>query len=255
MFDMGLGVELCWPYQPRQKGSVENLVGWVKSSFFKQRRFLDMDDLLAQLHEWLQDANFVRASRATGETPGARLHADQARLRPLRVSSDEFALQFAASVGPTAEVAFEGGRYAMSPEAIGLPATLSVYKDRVRIVAGRHRADHPRLKRCGAISCLPEHRSEHLAAVSGRRGKRYLQRQHLLDFGPLAEAFLSEVVHRRPGTWYRDVETLHRLLQEHGDSVLLAAVERALLAGVYGAEYVVTFVEGRAEMPRTEVTV
>lgn len=33
--DLGLGVELCWPYSPEQKGSVENLVGWVKGSFFK----------------------------------------------------------------------------------------------------------------------------------------------------------------------------------------------------------------------------
>jgi transposase len=33
--DLGLGVELCWPHSPEQKGSVENLVGWVKGSFFK----------------------------------------------------------------------------------------------------------------------------------------------------------------------------------------------------------------------------
>ena len=39
------GVELCWPQRPQQKGSVENLVGWVKGSFFKQRRFLDDEDL------------------------------------------------------------------------------------------------------------------------------------------------------------------------------------------------------------------
>ncbi len=32
---------------PKQKGSVENLVGWVKGSFFKQRRFLDREDLRA----------------------------------------------------------------------------------------------------------------------------------------------------------------------------------------------------------------
>lgn len=32
---MGLGVDLCWPARPNQKGSVENLVGWVKGSFFK----------------------------------------------------------------------------------------------------------------------------------------------------------------------------------------------------------------------------
>jgi len=45
MLDLGLGVELCWPRSPEQKGSVENLVGWVKGSFFKQRRFVDDDDL------------------------------------------------------------------------------------------------------------------------------------------------------------------------------------------------------------------
>jgi transposase len=50
--DLGLGVEVCWPYRPQEKGSVENLVGWVKGSFFKQRRFLDREDLERQLAEW-----------------------------------------------------------------------------------------------------------------------------------------------------------------------------------------------------------
>ena len=30
-------VEVCWPYRANQKGSVENLVGWMKGSFFKLR--------------------------------------------------------------------------------------------------------------------------------------------------------------------------------------------------------------------------
>jgi len=54
--DLGLGVEVCWPYRPQEKGSVENLVGWVKGSFFKQRRFLDRADLEQQLREWLTDS-------------------------------------------------------------------------------------------------------------------------------------------------------------------------------------------------------
>jgi transposase len=43
--DYGFGVELCWPRRANQKGSVENLVGWVKGSFFKVRRFHDRADL------------------------------------------------------------------------------------------------------------------------------------------------------------------------------------------------------------------
>src|SRR4029453_10082962 len=43
--DLGLGIEVCWPASPQQKGSIENLVGWVKGSFFKQRRFVDDADV------------------------------------------------------------------------------------------------------------------------------------------------------------------------------------------------------------------
>jgi transposase len=55
--DLGLGIEVCWPASPQQKGSVENLVRWVKGSFFKQRRFLDDADLQTQLAEWHREVN------------------------------------------------------------------------------------------------------------------------------------------------------------------------------------------------------
>jgi transposase len=64
--DLGLGIEVCWPSRPEQKGSVENLIGWVKGSFFKQRRFLDDADLRTQLAEWRTEVSMQRPSRATG---------------------------------------------------------------------------------------------------------------------------------------------------------------------------------------------
>ncbi|MDE0027024.1 MAG: hypothetical protein OXP69_21640 [Spirochaetaceae bacterium] len=36
--ELGFTAEVCWPRRANQKGSIENLVGWVKGSFFKQRR-------------------------------------------------------------------------------------------------------------------------------------------------------------------------------------------------------------------------
>jgi len=58
--DYGFGVELCWPRRANQKGSVENLVGWVKGSFFKVRRFHDREDLEQQLVAWLEEVNTQR---------------------------------------------------------------------------------------------------------------------------------------------------------------------------------------------------
>jgi hypothetical protein len=100
----GLGIELCWPASPEQKGSIENLVGWVKGSFFKQRRFLDDADLLLQLAERHTEVNTQRPSRATGVMPAVRLEEERPRLRPLKIAPADLALRVPVVVGPTAEV-------------------------------------------------------------------------------------------------------------------------------------------------------
>ena len=240
VLDLGLGVEVCWPYSPEQKGSVENLVGWVKGSFFKQRRFLDEEDLRQQLAGWLREVNRERPCRATRVVPAARLAEERTRLRALRVAPGDLALRVPIFVGPTGYVVLESRSYSMPPEALGIPGTLHLFRDRVRIVAGRYEAVHPRLADSG-VSTLPEHRAKRVAAVSGKRAKRYMQREHLVGLGGAALTYLTELVHRRPRVWIRDVDELHGLLERHGDDALRAAFERGLADGVFGYEYVAHF--------------
>jgi transposase len=144
MLEIGIGVELCWPHSPEQKGSVENLVGFVKSSFFKVRRFQDEEDLEQQLVAWHREVNEERPCRATGVIPVVRLSEEALRLRPLKVRPEDLALRIPVYVGPTGTVLHDGHPYSMPPEAISMPATLYLYADRVRIVAGRYEAIHPR---------------------------------------------------------------------------------------------------------------
>ncbi len=247
--DLGLGIELCWPYRPEQKGAVENLVGWVKGSFFKQRRFLDEEDLVHQLAEWLEEGNLRRPSRATGVVPAERWAEERPRLRPLKVTPADLALRIPVYVGPTGVVTHEGHDYSMPADAIGIAGTLFLYRETVRIVAGRFEATHRRLFEPGARSTLPEHRAQHVAAVSGRRAKRYLQREHLLALGSVALEYLTELTHRRPRVWVRDVERLHELLQQRGEPALRAAFERGLAEGVFGAEYVAHHLADAARAP------
>ena len=238
VLDLGLGVELCWPRRPEQKGAVENLVGWVKGSFFKQRRFVDDEDLAQQLAEWHEYVNTQRPSRATRVVPAVRLVEEQARLRPLPIAPDELALRIPVHVGPTGYVVHDTHPYSMPPDALGLPGTLYLHRDRVRIVAGRHEATHPRKFERGEASTLPEHRGPRVAAVSGERAKRYMKREHLLALGEHALVYITEVVHRRPRVWIRDVDRLHELLERHGDLAMRAAFARGLEEGAFGAEYI-----------------
>lgn len=236
--ELGVGVDVCWPYRPQEKGSVENLVGFVKGSFFKQRRFHDEADLLAQLEEWQHEVNEERPCRATGATPSARLAEEQPRLRPLKVLPENLALRLPVYVGPTGTVVHDTHPYSMPPEAIGISGTLYLYRDRVRIVTGRFDVTHDRKFNRGEGSMLPDHRAALLAAVSGKRAKRYMKRQQLLDLGEPALAYLTEIVHRRPKDWIRDVDHLHDLLQTHGPDRLRGAFEHGLRVQVFGAPHI-----------------
>jgi transposase len=229
--DIGVGVEMCAPRSGNQKGAVERLVGWVKGAFFKPRKFQDEADLRSQLAAWLVEVNTRTPCRATGVIPEMRRLEELPRLRPIKVFPETLALRIPAFVGPTAEVIFEGVSYSMPPEATHIPATLFLYENRLRIVAGRFAAEHARRKKGDPPAPLPEHRSAKIAAVHGKRAKLYEKRQQLLNLGPDALALLTEIVHREPRLASVRVEELYFLLERHGDRPLRAAIAAACAKG------------------------
>src|ERR1700746_898918 len=243
MLELGVGVELCWPHSPQQKGAVENLVGFVKSSFFKVRCFHDQEDLEQQLVEWHREVNQERPCRATGIIPAVRLAEEAPRLRSLKVRPKDLALRIPVYVGPTGTVLHDGHPYSMPPETISMPATLHLYADRVHIVAGRFEVNHPRKFVAHEGSTLAAHRAAMVAAVSGKRGKRYLKRQQLLELGEPAFLYLTEIVHRRPRQGFYDVDRLHDILQSHGAEVLRRAMEQGLQKQVFSATYIQRFLQ------------
>jgi hypothetical protein len=97
---------------------------------------------------------------------------------------------------------------------------------------------HPR--RARGASILPEHRAALLARVHGARGQLYFQRQSLWELGPEAEAWLTELIHRRPARWRPDVEACFTLLQDYGAAALRYAFAWGTRHGAVGAEYVRT---------------
>jgi transposase len=226
--DIGVGVEMCAPRSGNQKGTVERLVGWVKSSFFKHRKFQDDADLHAQLAAWHVEVNTRTPSRATGVIPETRRQEELVRLRPIKVFPEKLALRIPIFVGPTAEVVFEGLPYSMEPEATLIAGTLFLYEDRLHIIAGRFESHHRRRNKGDPPAPLPEHRAAKIAAVHGKRAKLYEKRQQVLNLGPDALALLTEITHREPQLASRRVEELYELLESHGDDAMRDAIGRTV---------------------------
>lgn len=231
--DCRFAPELCWPRAAQQKGTVENLVGWAKKSFFRCRRFHDRADLEVQLAQWLTSVNTQRPNRATGEIPITRLPQERARLRPLPLPAAAYALKIPVVVSARSRVRHDGHEYSMPLTTLGQTATLHLYPDHVEIVT-RTGQRHPRGPE--RLSLLPEHRAAMLDAVRGGRARLYYQRQSLWELGPAAEAWHTELVHRRPTQWRRDVERCFDLLQTHGPARVLAGFAWGVAHYAIGAE-------------------
>ena len=182
--DYRFAPELCWPRSGNQKGAVENLVGWVKGSFFKCRRFHDRADLEAQLAQWLIEVNTRRPSRATGIIPSVRLEQEHLRLRALPIPPADYALKIPVVVSARALVAYEGITYSMPPETLGQPATLHPIVMAIVPKAGPP-VPHPRVPR-GATSMLPGAPARPRSrAVRGVRARLYYA-PSLWELGPVA---------------------------------------------------------------------
>lgn len=230
VLEMGVGVEMSAPRSGEQKGAVEHVVKWVKNTFFKHRSFLDEGDLLTQLEAWCVEVNTKTVSRATNEIPEKRRQEERGRLRELRVFPETFVLRVPAFVGPTAEVSFEGVVYSMPAGAVSTPATIYLQENELRIetAGGRFAAVHRRRSKGDPAAPLPEHRSEKIAAVHGKRAKLYAKREAILQLGGDALTFLTEVTHRGPRAAHFVVEALYELLEQQGDGALRAAIRVAV---------------------------
>lgn len=89
-------------------------------------RFVDEEDLLAQLDAWLREVNTERPSRATGVIPAVRLAEERVRIRSLKVTPDTLALRIPIAIGATGYVVHDTHSNSMSPDAIGIAGTFYV---------------------------------------------------------------------------------------------------------------------------------
>lgn len=239
--EFGFHPQACDPGAGNQKGSVESLVKWVKGNFLPGRVFADDPDLTVQTGDWTTQAN-TRSSSATGEPPLARLPHEAAKGGQLPPTAHDYGLLEHGRVAADALVAVAGNRYSVPVAHVGMPVTVRLHRDRVRIWRDTLcLADHPRAPD-GAHQRVVD--VTHFAALFPvkPRAQVMLYREALLGLGGRAPAFLSELSRRCRAHLGPEILGLYVLYEQHGAPALLAALERAAAAGTYSAAAVAALV-------------
>ena len=244
--EAGICPHACAPYRPQEKGQVENLVGYIKSSFFNAHTFKNRAALEEKLVSWHKRSNDERVCRATKEIPRARLLLESGRLKPLGISPYGYRLRFSRVVRPDGFVEFEGLRYFASLKRVGQTINLRVGAGDVllELEEGCDAVVHPRVPQNGKYSILPFQREEQHT----KRGARpFAKRQLLMDLCPAAHWLITEIRHRRPAKWEREIDDLYLLLEQYGDAVLAKAMKETAVRELVGAEYVKALLLEQAE--------
>ncbi|PTQ07300.1 IS21 family transposase [Sphingomonas oleivorans] len=136
----------CRPYRAKTKGKVERPFSYVRQDFFLGRRFRNLDDLNAQLVEWLDSVANVRLHGTTQRIVAEAFVAEQPELQSLPEHRFDAVLKLERRVSHDGFVAIGGNFYSV-PDRTRRIVEVQQLPDLIRILErGTIVAEHPVLE-------------------------------------------------------------------------------------------------------------
>jgi transposase len=239
-------------HAPNRKPRVERSFWELVRSFFNGRSFRDLDDLKAQLTQWMDTVADLRPIKRMKRRTRMELFAqEQPLLRPLPRYPYDTARVLYKLCDIAGFIAWEGNWYSLPYEYVTeiLPVRITehelfVYKADLTCVAR-----HPLLSR-GAqqYSVLPGHRPKH-----ADRGPDLDQlREAFDDLGEPANAFLAALEKREPRSASYHARKVLALREGFDTTDLLKALAHALEYGALEHTAIERILAARAERRRLD---
>jgi len=148
----------CRPYRAKTKGKVERPFSYIRKDFFLARRFLNLDDLNAQLQDWLDTVANVRLHATTQRIVSEAFAAERLDLQCLPATPFDALLKLERRVSHDGVVSI-GGNYYSVPDRTRRVVEVHQLPDMIRILdQGRLVATHPVLEGRRQYRIDPGHR-------------------------------------------------------------------------------------------------
>ena len=241
----GFAVRACNVRKANEKGRVERRVRDLREAFFAARGFHSLDDLNAQLADWLERVQRARLVPADLEKRIVRdaLVEERARLLPLPEHPAPTDLVRAIASGKTPYLRFDRNDYSIPHTHVRKTVSVVASETLVRVLDGTTEiARHVRSYDAGQQ--LEDER--HLAALSTykRKAREHRGRNRLFAVCSAAQAFLAEIA-LHGGHLGGTTSRLLRLLDLYGAPALDAALRDAHARGAFRAESVAHVLDQR----------
>lgn len=237
----------CAPYRGNEKGKVERTIQYLRHGFFAARRFSSVQDLNAQLAEWIQ--RVAHARKVPGDPAGrfVRDALEEERARLLALPEHPWDCDVVRPVGSGKQpyIRFDRNDYSIPHHLVGKPLTLIASETLVRVTngAGLVFATHARSYDEKQVIEDPAHIEE--LAREKRRAHELRGRDRLRAACPSADPFI-EALALRGEHLGGQVARLLKLLDRYDAGEVEAALQDALGRGAIGAASVAHVLDQRA---------
>lgn len=243
MTELDCHPEACWPRSGNQKGAVESLVGWVKSSFMPERKFIDDADLARQCQEWLSRSN-GSVSQAHGQVP-LEVHRaeEQRKLTALNTTASQYGLFSTVQAGAESLISIDSNRYSVPVGYAGIALTGRLREHFIDFYHGDKQVARHRRRRGRQYRPIIE--PEHFEPVFEKkpRARVMLYRDHLMDQDPSMAAYIAELCRRYRGAFGPHILQVYKLWRAYGGEQLGVACALASEHGAYGADYLASLLK------------
>ena len=228
----------CAPYRGNEKGKVERTIRYLRDSFFAARRYRDLDDLNAQLADWI--GRIADARKVPGDAAGTLVRdartAERARLLTLPEHAFPTDVVRAVASGKTPYVRFDRNDYSIPHTLVRRPLTLVASQTTVRLLDGSVEvARHARSFDAGATAEDPAHLRA--LAVVKRAAHELRGRDRLRAACPAGDAFFDALA-ARGASLARPAVRLGQILDQYGAPALDRALAEVLARGSVSVESV-----------------
>ncbi len=162
----GFQPRACRPYRAKTKGKVERPFSYIRQDFFLARTFRNLDDLNAQLDDWLATVANLRRHGTTQRIVAEAFAVEQSDLQPLPAQPFDALLKLERRVSHDGLVSI-GGNYYSVPDRTRRVVEVHQLPDMIRILdEGRLVAIHPVLEGRRQYRVDPAHRQGGAAKVA-----------------------------------------------------------------------------------------
>jgi hypothetical protein len=228
----GFRPDFCEAADPESKGIVEHLVGYAKRDLVvpAEPDVSDLPAANADAAAWCAEINAAAHSEICA-VPAERLEQERPLLGPLPSLRPELGARPASrKVDKLSCVRFGSARYSVPSRLIGGTVLIAVHGSRIRILeplTGEVAAEH-QLVAPGEVAIADEHYGSARPDRPRRAPRaRTAAEKQFLAMGDAAAAFLTGAAAAGVANLAREISDILTLQAAHGDTALVAALERA----------------------------